>query len=108
MVALDTGSPEEIANVLVALAFHDEDGPWIEAVCWRRADHAEPSVRGTAGLCLGHVARRFGVVHDRSWGLVHLLCDHPMVDNRPCDALDDMITFARRRSDTGGGNVTYQ
>lgn len=108
MVALGAGSPEEIADVLVALAFHDDDAAWIEAVCWRMADHADPSVRGIAGLCLGHVARRFGVVHERSWEVTRVLCDDRRVDNRPCDALDDMITFARPPSDTGGGITADQ
>jgi hypothetical protein len=106
MIALDSGSPDEIADVLVALSLHDHDGAWIEEVCWRMADHPDPSVRGIAGLCLGHVARRFGVVHERSWELVRLLCDDPTVDNRPCDALDDMMTFARPPFDTGSGHTT--
>ncbi len=94
--------------MLVALALHDDDGEWIEVACWRMADNADPSVRGTAGLCLGHVARRFGVGHDRSWELVRSLCEDPMVYNRPCDALDDMITFARPPSVDGGVGITDQ
>jgi hypothetical protein len=63
---------------------------------------------GIAGLCLGHVVGRFLVVHEYSWEVVRLLCEDSMVDNRPCDALDDMMTFARPPFATGGGNATDQ
>ena len=85
---------DRIADVLVALALHDPEGEWIEEVCWRMARHPDPSVRGLAGLCLGHVARRFGAVQPRSWELVRALCADPAVDDRPCDGLDDLRTFA--------------
>lgn len=90
----DGEDPHLIAETLVAVAMHDPDGEWIEDTCWRMADHADPSVRGTAELCLGHVARRFGAVRQKSWEVVHTLCDDPGVDARPCDALEDLVMFA--------------
>lgn len=51
-----------ISRTLVAAALHDDDREWVEEQCWQLADHSDPRVRGTAGLCLGHVARRFGAV----------------------------------------------
>jgi hypothetical protein len=91
---LDGGDPHLIAETLVALAMHESDGEWIEDTCWRMADHADPWVRGTAGLCLGHVARRFRSVRQKSWEVVRTLCDDPAVDGRPCDALEDLVMFA--------------
>ncbi len=95
--ALETflaGDPVAISSVLVSVALNDADGPWIEEQCWRLADHPDAGVRGTAGLCLGHVGRRFGVVRPQSWAVVKRLCDDPSVDGRPCDGLDDLRTFA--------------
>jgi hypothetical protein len=88
------GDARAISYALVAIALNDDDGAWIEEQCWRMASHGDADVRGTAGLCLGHVARRFGVVRPRSWQLVRQLCDDRSVDNRPCDALDDLRRFA--------------
>jgi hypothetical protein len=83
-----------ISTMIVGLALYDPDGEWIEEQCWHLAGHSDPAVRGTAGLCLGHVARRFRKVRPRSWALVRELCDDPAIDDRPCDALDDMRHFA--------------
>jgi hypothetical protein len=83
-----------ISKVIVGLALYDPDGEWIEEQCWHLGDHPDPRVHGTAGLCLGHVARRFRRVRPRSWALVRRLCDDPAVDGRPCDALEDMEHFA--------------
>lgn len=94
LAILEGSEDDRIASTLVALALHDPDGEWIEGVCWRMAEHPNRDVRGLAGLCLGHVARRFGAVRTYSWRLVHALCDDPAVDNRPCDGLDDMLMFA--------------
>ena len=87
-------NPEEIAETLVSVALNDPDAEWIEATCWRMAEHADPSVRGLAGLFLGHVARRFGALRAHSWEVVRGFCADPAVDNRPCDGLDDMRQYA--------------
>src|SRR3712207_2923395 len=96
LAALASDDVDEVQNALVAVALHEEDGRWIEEQCWRLANHPDVGVRGTAGLCLGHVGRRFGVVDERSWELVRHLCDDPEVDNRPCDALTDLETYVDR------------
>lgn len=83
-----------ISRTIVGLALHDPDGEWVETQCWRLAEHRDPTVRGTAGLCLGHIARRFGHVRPKSWSIARRLCEDPTVDNRPCDGLDDMQMFA--------------
>jgi hypothetical protein len=83
-----------ISRTIVGLALHDPDGEWVEDHCWRLAEQADPAVRGAAGLCLGHIARRFGCIRPQSWSVARRLCDDPTTDSRPCDGLDDMRTFA--------------
>ena len=83
-----------ISRALVGAALGDPDGDWIEIQCLRLAQHPDVAVRGLAGLCLGHVARRFGQVSQEAWRVVRELCADPTVDNRPCDGLDDMRQFA--------------
>ncbi len=95
--AFASHDPVVVSEALVAVALHDEDAAWVEEQCRRLAAHDDAGIRGTAGLCLGHVARRFGVVAEESWRLVEDLCDDPAVDGRPCDALDDLRQFATRR-----------
>ena len=94
LATLEGDDPDLISLTLVRLALHDHDGQWVEEQCWRLADHRDPWVRGTAGLCLGHVARRFRTVRPLSWSIVQRLCDDPSLDNRPCDGLEDMRMFA--------------
>ena len=94
--AFDSDDPVKVSRALVSVALHDPEREWIEAECLRLARHPDSGVRGTAGLCLGHVARRFGIIEDESWETARRLCDDPAVDNRPCDAVDDMRTFAGR------------
>jgi hypothetical protein len=92
--ALNDDDPVAVSRALVALALEDENGDWVEEQCLRLADHPDAGVRGTAGLCLGHVARRFGRVRPESWATARRLCGDDAVDNRPCDGLDDMREFA--------------
>lgn len=66
----------------------------LEELCWEFAEHPDAAVRGTAGLCNGHIGRRFGLVERRSWTLVDVLSADDTVDNRPCDALGDLRYFA--------------
>lgn len=94
VAALDGDDPAEIQRIIVGLALNDPDGEWIEELCWRAAEHDDPAVRSMAGLCLGHVARRFGRVRRSSWVVVRGLCDDPATDGRPLDGLADMRQFA--------------
>jgi hypothetical protein len=89
-----SGHPSALPRIMVAVALNDPDGEWIERFCWRAAEHPDPAVRSLAGLCLGHVARRFGSVQPESWVVVRRLCDDPSTDGRPLDGLDDMRQFA--------------
>ena len=87
LAILGGNDSDRIADTLVALALHDPEGEWLEEVCWRMARHPDPSVRGLAGLCLGHVARRFGALRPHSWEVARALCADPTVDDRPCHRL---------------------
>ena len=92
--ALNSDDPALICNALVAVALNDDDAGWVEEQCWRLGSHPDADVRGIAGLCLGHVARRFGGVQRRSWRLVKALCRDPEVGMGACDGLADLRMFA--------------
>jgi hypothetical protein len=93
---LESNDPAVVSSALVHLALIRDDRAAIESMCWTAASHADQGVRDTAGLCLGHVGRRFGVVEDRSWELVLRLAADPATDGRPSDALEDLRRFAGR------------
>src|SRR5437870_1316230 len=93
--AFANGDPPAISEALVSAALHDPDREWAEEQCLRLSEHDDAGVRGTAGLCLGHVARRFGAIRPESREAVRRLCDDPMVDNGPCDAIDDIEMFVK-------------
>lgn len=94
MRRLESDVPLEVSQGLVGLALSGDDRLALESLCWELAEHPDPGVRGTAGLCIGHIGRRFGAVERRSWELVKSLCADNSIDNRPCDALDDLRHFA--------------
>jgi HEAT repeat protein len=55
--ALASERPDRMVLALLSLAFGDEDGGFVEAICCRHARHAHVDVRGIAVECLGHLAR---------------------------------------------------
>jgi hypothetical protein len=93
----------EAADVLVGMALHDEDQAFVEGWCirlGRRLPSGSPLL-GLAGLCLGHLARRFGRVSDEAAMLVVDLAnrsktDPADVDARAQDGLDDVALFTGR------------
>jgi hypothetical protein len=58
--ALSSGTSEEIERTLVAIAFHEADFDFALATILTSAVSADPAIRGTAILCLGHLARIHG------------------------------------------------
>lgn len=91
------------ADALVGAALYDADGEFIESCCLAigaRAAAGNPLL-GLAGLCLGHAARRFGQLSDRSIALAESLAaraqaDPADVDSRALDGLDDIRWFLGR------------
>src|SRR4051794_17619957 len=91
-VALNDEDPATVSRTLLRLALEDDDGDWIEEQCLRLADHPDAGVRGTALLCLGHIARRFRRVRPESWATARRLCADDV--DQPYDPLDVMRRYA--------------
>ena len=54
--ALASGNPDEIANALVRLTYHDPDWRYVYDCCMRFAKHEDPMVRSNAATCMGLLA----------------------------------------------------
>ena len=52
-----SGRTPDVQHALVAVALHDSDVEWAAEVVVAAARSSDPSVRATAVLCLGHLAR---------------------------------------------------
>jgi hypothetical protein len=63
----DDADPFVVSSSLVGLALTGEDRLELESMCRRFAEHSDQGVRDTAGLCLGHIGRRFGVIDLPRW-----------------------------------------
>ena len=93
----------EAADVLVGLALHDDDQAFVEGWCIKLGKRLAPgsALLGLTGLCIGHLARRFGRVSDEAALLVVDLAnrsksDPADVDARAQDGLDDVAFFTGR------------
>jgi hypothetical protein len=102
--ALHNGALErKAADVLVGLALHDEDQAFVEGWCIKLGRQLAPGspLLGLAGLCIGHLARRFGRVSEEAAMLVVDLAnrsktDPTDVDARAQDGIDDVALFTGR------------
>ncbi|MEH0577141.1 hypothetical protein QBA54_22210 [Streptomyces sp. B21-108] len=90
----------EAASVLVGTALNDDDAEFVEHWCMEVGRRAVPGspLRGLAGLCLGHTARRFGRLSDEALALAKSLAaraeaDPSDVDGRALDGYDDVRSF---------------
>jgi HEAT repeat protein len=63
---LSLGASEEIEKTLVAVAFHEKDFEFALQSVLACAASADAGIRGTAILCLGHLARIHGRLPDDS------------------------------------------
>jgi hypothetical protein len=96
----DRAAEGEAAPVLVGSALKDVDRAFVEHWCMEVGRRAVPGspLLGLAGLCLGHLARRFGHLSDEALGLVESLvaraeADPLDVDGRAVDGYDDVRSF---------------
>lgn len=55
----NSNEPDSISRVIIAVALHGDERCWAEAFCEQFASHPNASVRGSALLGFGHLARRF-------------------------------------------------
>jgi hypothetical protein len=82
------------ARALLSLAFHDPDWRWVQNLCLDAMTNSDAGVRGTAALCLGHVARIHKQLDlDRVLPALQQLQDDPEIGWRVKDAIDDIDTF---------------
>lgn len=96
----DRSAEGRVAGVLVGTALNDDDVGFVEHWCVQvgtRAVSGSPLL-GLAGLCLGHIARRFGCLSDEARGLAESLAaraeaDPSDVDGRALDGYDDVRSF---------------
>ncbi|MEU8781132.1 hypothetical protein [Streptomyces sp. NPDC048637] len=96
----DRSQEPAAANALVGIALNDDDWEFIEHCCLEVGARASAgsSLLGLTGLCLGHVARRFGCVSDQAVALAEALAtrarlDPSDVDGRALDGIDDIRVF---------------
>ena len=96
----DPAHEGEAAGVLVGSALGDDDREFVEHWCVQVGTRAVPGrpLLGLAGLCLGHVARRFGRLGDEALALAQSLAaraeaDPSDVDGRALDGFDDVRSF---------------
>ena len=88
--------------MLVGTALNCDDAEFVEHWCVQvgtRAASGSP-ILGLAGLCLGHVARRFGRLSDEALVLVRTLAtraeaDPADVDGRAVGGYDDVGSYLR-------------
>jgi hypothetical protein len=88
------------ADALIGVALNDGDREFIECCCLEVGTGAAAGspLLGLAGLCLGHVARRFGYVSDQAVALAEALAarvglDPSDVDGRAVVGLDDIRAY---------------
>jgi hypothetical protein len=93
--AFDSENPEQIAEALVNVAFHDTDWRWAQERCLGFLRDDVAAVRQIAVTCLGHLAR----IH-RRLDLERVLPALDEVSHDPAvqveDALDDIHMFIGR------------
>ncbi|MDG9702931.1 hypothetical protein [Streptomyces sp. DH37] len=100
----DRSAEGAAACALVGSALNDDDGEFVEHWCVQVGTRAAPGspLPGLAGLCLGHLARRFGRLGGEALALAQSLAaraeaDPSDVDGRALDGHDDVRSFLRLR-----------
>jgi hypothetical protein len=88
--------PEYDPNrVLIGLGLYDNDRGFVEQWALRIGEHTnDASLRDSAALALGHLARRFGEIGEEGRAFVRRAANHPESIGRARDAADDIQRFA--------------
>jgi hypothetical protein len=95
--SLARGSVQEVAEMLVGITLNQSSYEFAYPVVSRCAASDDPSVRGTAILCLGHLARIHGAIdaHPMIEQVCAGLCDSDeWVRGQASNAVDDISMFA--------------
>jgi hypothetical protein len=94
---LTSGTSEQRTTALLSLAHFDSDWQWVQEQCLTLLTDPDAAIRGTAALCLGHVARIHGELDlARVLPALRRLAEDPAVAGRVNDAIDDIETFIPR------------
>jgi hypothetical protein len=92
--AFSSGSPEQIADALVRVAFNDPDWRWVQEKCLTFLDNPTSDVRRLAVTCLGHLARIHGEIdRERVLPLLNILRKDDEVSGTVEDTLEDIEAF---------------
>ncbi|MGC0423506.1 hypothetical protein [Embleya sp. AB8] len=96
----DRSHEGEAADALVGIALSDDDREFVEQWCLEVGTRAVSgsALLGPGGLCLGHIARRFGHLGDDALAPAKSLAvraemDPVDVDGRALDGYDDVRSF---------------
>lgn len=95
--AILRNAPEELLRVPIAVSLYADDFEWAQELCFRLASHPHPTVRGSALLGLGHLARRWGRIDSNrtpQWIEAGLRDADPFVRGQAENARDDIETYA--------------
>ncbi len=91
--------PAVVCQALVDVAFYEPDWRWVQEHCLRLADSVDPSLRGIAATCLGHLARIHRTLDmDRALPVLRRLQQDEALHGQADDALDDIRTFIEHRT----------
>jgi len=93
-IILSATEETAICETLVRLAYHDPDWQWVQNQCVRFTADSRLSVRATAVLCLGHLARIHGRLDlDRVNQTLRPLLSEPELKWRVEEVLEDIAMF---------------
>jgi hypothetical protein len=107
-LALNSLDERVVESALVSLAFYEEDDQFAQDHVFRLAEDQRPAVRGTAILCIGHLARLHGnLPREPTVSLVSSgLCDQDeYVRGQAESARGDLWVFQRELAELVGSGV---
>lgn len=89
-----SGDSKLICRALISSAYYDLDREWVEERCEYFSKHFDPTVRGCAATCFGHLARIHGVRRlERALAALEELAADPRTAGIARDAIQDIHKF---------------
>lgn len=89
--AINRNDPEELPFVPLTIALVSSDHAFAENVCLRLAVHGNSKVRGNAIISLGHLARRFRMLNERTV--------KPVIESALADSNETIRLLAKSAAD---------
>lgn len=108
---LRSDDPDTLLTALLSAALYSGDGMRAEKLAYKFIDHADPYVRGTAMLSLGHIARVHGTL-DRDKA-IHVLRvarhdTNEHVRGTAFDALEEVQHWIKRNGRWLGSDLYHR